>query len=191
MKRFLPRLLLLVGLALGLNAAPRPISIDAAHSSIAVDVRATGDSFTATLAQFTATLVANDASPASAGPVSSAEVSFRVSDIKTGNDKRDRKMIAWFEAEQFPEGRFSLTKLTREGSSDRYVATGTLTLHGQEQPIEFPVTAAQTGGVWNFNGEATLDTRDFKLPIIRLFGLLTVDSKVKVRFHLQAKPAAS
>jgi len=191
MKRFRPPLLLLVGLALGLNAAPRPIAIDAAHSSIAVDVRATGDAFTATLARFTATVAADDADPASVGPVSSADVSFRVADIKTGNDKRDRKMIAWFEADQFPEGRFSLTKLTREGTSDRYVATGTLSLHGQDRSIEFPVTAVQTGGVWNFDGDATIDTRDFKLPVIRLFGLLTVDSKVKVRFHLQAQPVTS
>ena len=53
------------------------------------------------------------------------------------------------------------------------------------------MTIVPSATAWSLDGEAVLDTRDFGLPIIRMFGLLTVDPQVKVRFHLQAKPSAS
>lgn len=187
MKRLLPALLLLLGLATGLHAARHALDVDPAASSFLIDVRATGDSFTATLPLFTVAAVLDDTDPSS----TSADVTFRVSDIKTGNDKRDRKMIGWFEADRFPEGRFTLRQLVREGDSDRYRASGVLSLHGKEKAVDFPVTIVPSATQWSLDGEAVIDTRDFGLPIIRMFGLLTVDPQVKVRFHLQAKPAAS
>jgi polyisoprenoid-binding protein YceI len=187
MKRFLPGLLLLLSLATALVAARPTLSVEPTGSSVSVDVRATGDAFTATLTGFTAAIELDDTNTAPA----TATVSFRVADLKTGNDKRDRKMNARFESDRFPEGRFQLRQLTREGSSDRYRAAGVLTLHGQEKAVEFPVTIVPSATAWSLDGEAMLDTRDFGLPIIRMFGLLTVDPQVKVRFHLQAKPSAS
>lgn len=187
MKRIIPALLLLLSLAAGLPAAPRTLGVDPASSSLSIDVRATGDSFTATLTSFTVAAALDVADPAAA----SAQVSFRVADIKTGNDKRDRKMNGWFEADRFPEGQFKLSQLVRDAGSDRYRASGILTLHGKEKAVEFPVTIVPSDTTWTLDGEAVIDTRDFGLPIIRMFGLLTVDPQVKVRFHLQAKPTAS
>lgn len=186
MKRLLPALLLL-SLATGLHAARHTLDVDSANSSLSVDVRATGDSFSATLKTFAVAVALDDADPTAA----TAQVSFRVADIKTGNDKRDRKMNGWFEADRFPEGQFKLSQLVRDGSSDRYRASGVLTLHGKEKAVEFPVTIVPSATAWSLDGEAVIDTRDFGLPIIRMFGLFTVDPQVKVRFHLQAKPSAS
>ncbi len=187
MKRFLPALLFSLSVASGLLAARQPLGIDPANSTLSIDVRATGDSFTATLANFTATVAVDAIDPSA----STGGVSFRVADIKTGNDKRDRKMNGWFETDRFPEGQFKLSQLIRDGSSDRYRASGILTLHGKEKAVEFPVTIVPSATTWTLEGEAVIDTRDFGLPVIRMFGLLTVDPQVKVRFHLQAKPAAS
>jgi polyisoprenoid-binding protein YceI len=187
MKRPLPRILLLLGLATSVVVARPTLSVEPARSSVSVDVRATGDSFTATLTGFTAAIALDDANTVP----STATVSFQVADLKTGNDKRDRKMNAWFESDRFPQGLFQLQQLTREGSSDRYRAAGVLTLHGQAKAVVFPLTIVPSADAWSFDGEAVIDTRDFGLPIIRMFGLLTVDPQVKVRFHLQAKTSES
>ena len=77
------------------------------------------------------------------------------------------------------------------GSARSPVTVVGVTSDGKEKAVDFPVTIVPSAAQWSLDGEAVIDTRDFGLPIIRMFGLLTVDPQVKVRFHLQAKPAAS
>jgi iron complex transport system substrate-binding protein len=65
------------------------------------------------------------------------------------------------------------------------------------RPQVVSLQPATLGDVWgDFErvaaalGDASLDTREFGLPVIRLFGLLKVDPVVRVRFHLQGTAPA-
>jgi len=51
--------------------------------------------------------------------------------------------------------------------------------------VSFPVKITADHRLTTIDGMAAVDTREFGLPIIRMFWVLTVDPVVHVRFHLQ------
>jgi len=118
--------------------------------------------------------------------VTSAELAFRFSDVKTGEDKRDKNMHDWQETEKFPDGHFKLSELAADPEGG-YVATGSFTFHGVTQPLQFPVQVMTEGEVMIIDGEVVIDTQKFGLPIIRLFFALKVNPEVTVLFHLQGR----
>jgi polyisoprenoid-binding protein YceI len=66
-----------------------------------------------------------------------------------------------------------------------FVAVGRLTFHGITRDLRFPASVIRDTGNYAIDGDATVDTREFGLPIIRMMGVLKVDPLVHVRFHLQ------
>lgn len=183
MKAFLKKAALssLVGLAaISSLAQGATLSVDKHLSRLEVAVHAPPDSFVAPLAVYDISVSLN---PAGTLP-ETAEVSFAFADLKTGKDARDKKMLEWLQSGQFPSGRFVLESLTNDARG-KLLAAGTLTLHGVARPLSFPVTVASEGTRMKIDGEATVDTRDFGLPVIRMFALLKVDPQVIVRFHLE------
>lgn len=181
--RFLLCLGLLCGFAGAVGAAElRTLAVDTEHTRIEVAVHATVDSFVGRLSAYQADLAVEPDS----GQIRRAEVRFRFADLKTGKADRDAKMLAWEESGKFPDGVFVLTTL-QPRAGGQYDAQGTLTLHGVQRPIAFPVTlSTDHNRTYTIDGEARLDTRDFQLPIIRMALVLKVDPIVVVRFHLQA-----
>ena len=103
--------------------------------------------------------------------------------MKTGRADRDHNMLGWLQTNQFPQVIFELRTVDR-GPDGALTAHGRFQLHGQLHDLSFPVTVTVGRGVTTIDGVATLDTRDFGLPIIR-FLVLTVDPVVHVHFHLQ------
>ena len=175
--------LALPGTAAG--AAPKRLVIDPAQSHIAIAVRSTVGSFVGELASYTTAITVDPEQPAAA----SAVLDFHFADVKTGLARRDQDMLAWEQAATFPEGRFVLTALDASGAA-QFRARGRLTLHGQSREITIPVTITQEPDRWVIAGEARLDTRDFGLPIIRSYLLLTVEPIVRVTFHLEGRLGA-
>jgi polyisoprenoid-binding protein YceI len=166
------------------QGAETPIVVDKDHSEIDFDVKATLHSFSGKLKDYEAVLAADQ------GKITRGHFQFHFADLKTGDEKRDRDMLAWAENAQFPEVSFDLVSLKSEGDSN-FVATGKLMLHGVEKQIQFPVgIVAKDNRLYSVDGDADLDTREFNLPIIRKFGMLKVNPVVKVHFHLQASAAA-
>lgn len=168
--------LLLCGLRL--SAAPQPLAVDLAQSRVEIVVKATVDSFTGKLEAYKAAIAVED------GHVATASFGFKCSAIRTGKEGRDEAMNEWLEISKHPDGSFTLISLA-PGADGRLAARGTLSLHGVNREIVFPVSVITDHKVYAIDGEAQLDTRDFDLPIIRKFGVLKVDPLVKVRFHLQ------
>lgn len=154
-------------------------------ATLEVDIHATGHSFTAKLEHFDATLEGD----AAAHRVDRATVRFRWAELKTGKDARDKEMMKWAGAEQNPEGRFVLEKLTPQGDGGALQATGTLELAGQSHPISFPVKIETAADSWKISGEATLDHRDWGLKKIRKLGVMSVDPIVKVHFTVPLRGA--
>lgn len=174
------RLALIVLLPLSVLAAERPLKIDRSRSFIDVDVDATKN-FTAHLDRYEAKLTIDDA-----GKVKGGVFTFKFSDLKTGDARRDADMLVWLGGGE-PEGRFELGNLAITPNGQGH-ASGRLTFHGVTDRIEFPINLEKTGGDYTITGETTLDYRHWNLKVIRKAYLFKVSPYVKVRFKLTGTP---
>ena len=177
---------LLPGIAFLLAAGPAhagQLEFDAARSRVEFAVAATVDSFTGQLRKHEVEVTLGPA-----GEVTAARFRFRCADLVTGKDARDAAMQRWLESAAHPEAEFTLDQLQQgsEGVAGR-LAKGRLRLHGVERGLWFPVTVAAEGPERVIAGEATLDTREHGLPVIRMLGLLKVDPLVRVKFELRGR----
>lgn len=155
------------------------LQCDPGQSRVEIIVKATVDSFTGRLEKFTSDITS--------GPderIATAHVHFHFADVKTGKEKRDRAMHEWQQTDKYPDGDFVLEVLAPQVEGG-WRARGKFTLHGQTRALDFPVTIVTEHALCAIDGEATIDTRDFGLPIIRMLGILKVEPEVCVRFHLQ------
>ena len=159
----------------------RSLQIDPAQSRIDIIVQAPMDSFTGHLKKCEPIITLGDD-----GAIASVRVPFHFRDIDTGKAKRDTAMHEWQQTDKFPDGEFVLASLT-PGQPGRFTAHGELTFHGVKHELTFPVAVTTDHALYAIDGEAVLDTRDFGLPIIKVFALLKVDPLVKVSFHLQGQ----
>ncbi len=178
--KLLPLALLFLGTSL--SADPCVWKVDPVKSKITVAVTSTADDFTATLGAYTAEMAGDTAaSPA----VASVKVGWNMSDLDTADAKRDKHMKEWFDPAAHPSNSWSLTKFeTRDGKT---FAQGRLSLHGVTKDLEVPcVLTRPTASTLTVEGSARFDHRDFGLPKIRSFLVLTVDPVVRVNFHLEA-----
>ncbi len=161
-------------------AAERTLKIDRSRSFVDVDVDATKN-FTARLEAYELKATVDDNHKVRTGVLT-----FKFADLKTGNTSRDADMIKWLGGGD-PEGRFELGNLaiTPAGLGQ---ASGRLTFHGITERIEFPVTITRADGGYTITGETTIDTRDWKLKVIRKAFLFTVEPEVKIRFKFTGVP---
>ena len=168
--------LLLVGAVADADA----LKVDKSRSRIQVDGESTGHGFTGTLEDYS--------SKVSGDPVTlkpeAFELSWKFSDLKTDDEKRDDEMIKWLGGGS-PKGSFKFIKIWEQDGKD--YAQGTITIHGVSKLIAFPYTAKKDGSWVTIDGVATLDYKDFGLPIIRAVAVMTVDPKLTIRFHVVGK----
>jgi polyisoprenoid-binding protein YceI len=177
---FILMLMLLPGRAV--LAAAVPLVLDRERSVIEVEARDTFGSFTGRLQQFDARVSIDPAGPV----VDSAWVDFKFADLRTGRARRDRDMLEWENSADHPSVRFRLEGL--ETTPDGPVrARGRLAMHGVEHSVLFPVSFLVQGSICAIDGEVELDHRDYGLPVIRKYFILSVDPHLRVRFHLQGR----
>jgi polyisoprenoid-binding protein YceI len=165
-----------------------PLVLDAERSTIEVEIRGTFGSFTGRLQQFEAAVSIDPAGPG----VERAQVDFKFADLSTGRGRRDRDMLEWENHAQHPAVHFQLERLVTvvDGPQRaRTQARGRLSMHGVEHSVLFPITFLAEGPVYSIDGEVDLDYRDYGLPVIRKYYMLTVDPHLRVRFHLQGRLA--
>lgn len=178
-------LVMLAGGATAWGLEIRSLQLDREHSSIEVDVRATLDSFEGRVVKYEAEIGIDPAGPS----VERARFRFAFADLRTGRRRRDRDMLEWCENARHPVAEFRLERLERTPAAP-VLARGRLEIHGIEHTIVFPVSFLVDGPLFAIDGYVRLDYRDFGLPVIRKFLLLTVDPHLRVRFHLQGRLAA-
>ena len=163
------------------NARAETLGIDPDRSRIQVDAKATGHAFTGDLTKYKLS-VEGDAD--SAKPTK-LDLSWDFNDLKTGDEKRDVEMIKWLGGGK-PKGTFSFEKSwdeTPEGGS----AQGALTINGVSKTYGFHYTVKKEGEWITIEGSVPVDYQNFKLPLIRSMAIMTVDPKLKIRFHLVGK----
>lgn len=158
-------------------ASAGTLKVDKAKSRIQVDVKATGHAFTGTLGDYSAKVTGDDATLEPTG----VDLTWKFSDLKTGEEKRDKEMVKWLGGGA-PEGSFTFTKTWSD--KGKTYAMGELKIHGVAKAIAFPYTAMKEGTWVTIDGTASMDYQDFGLPIIRTMAVMTVNPKLAVRFHL-------
>lgn len=183
LRRLLPVLVLLFA-ARPADAAR--LELDPARSRVEFAVRATVDSFTGHLRKHEAEVVLGPG-----GEVTGSRFRFQCADLVTGKDARDEAMQRWLESAAHPTAEFILDQLEAGGGEGGgWLAKGRLRLHGVERSLWFPVKVTAEGPERVIAGEATLDTREHGLPVIRMLGLLKVDPLVRVKFELRGRVAS-
>jgi polyisoprenoid-binding protein YceI len=173
----------------GLLLAARPavaeeqtLVLDPERSTIEVQVHATFDSFAGKLTKFQADIAVDPRDQRT----TRAKINFSFADLKTGRERRNRDMLAWSENERFPTVEFQMASM-EPGVNGPFLVHGDLTLHGITHATTFPVSYLVDGSLHAFDGEVVIDYRDYGLPIIRKFYILTVDPTLRIRFHLQGR----
>lgn len=159
------------------------VIVDSAQSQVDISVKATVDSFVAHLLDFETSLT----TAPQTGQITAAVFRFNFASIKTGNADRDRDMNEWQQTARFPDVVFTLAALEAE-SDGRTLARGQLRFHGIEKNVSFPVAIELRKPIITVDGDVTIDTRDYGLPVIKKYLFLKVDPVVAVHFHLQGKP---
>lgn len=163
-----------------LPATAGTLKVDKDRSRIQVDAKATGHSFTGTLADYEAT-VSGSESTLEPGAVT---LTWKFTDLKTGEEKRDKEMIKWLGGGG-PTGSFVFTKTWKDDG--KTYAQGTLKFHGVSKTIAFPYTAKKEGDWVTIDGTASFSYTDFGLPIISTMAVMKVNPGLSVRFHLVGK----
>lgn len=171
------------GFGLGLTTMTQIVTaetfvIDKEKSSVQVDVKATGDNFTATLNKYDSSITGDLATK------KPAKVTFHwdFGDLATGKEKRDAKMLEWLVNGN--QGDFTLSSFTKR-TDGRMWAKGDMTINKKTTVVEFPCKVLVKDKMMILRGNAVLDTRKFDLPIIKMLKLFTVDPIVTVKFALK------
>ncbi len=100
-------------------------------------------------------------------PVNFAATSFDVtvdaSTVDTDNSSRDShlKRDDYFDADTYKTIQFKSTKVTRSSVAGRFYVFGNITIKGITKPVEFGFGAAPKNGGYLFDGEFTINRRDF------------------------------
>jgi polyisoprenoid-binding protein YceI len=156
------------------------LKVDKSRSRIQVDGKSTGHGFTGTLEDYTAKVSGDMATL----KPEEFELDWKFSDLKTEDEDRDENMIEWLGGGG-PKGSFKFIKIWDQDG--KTYAQGTITIHGVSKLIAFPYTVKKEGKWVTIDGVATLDYKDFGLPLIRAVAVMTVDPKLTVRFHVVGK----
>ncbi len=111
-----------------------------------------------------------------------ADFSFDLTDLKTGINARDRKMLRWLQNEKFPRAEFKL--MNSEIKKEKYHVKGLFQLHGIRKEIIIISSITTKGKQIKIDGETEFLYTDYDLSIIRML-LLKVKPKLKIKFHFE------
>jgi len=153
--------------------------VDKKRSSVTVDVKATGDDFTAHLEDYMVHIMIDDGTH----QPTNAVFKWDFKNLKTGKDKRDEKMLEWMGVPKYSQASFTFEKW--EVKKGETYATGIMEMHGIKKSLTFPVTLKQEAKEMTIMGQAKMDYQDFNLKIIRMMLLFKVNPQLVISFELK------
>ncbi len=91
------------------------------------------------------------------------DITVDAATIDTDNSSRDGhlKKAEYFDVATFKTLHFKSTKITRSSVAGRFFIYGNLTIKGVTKPVEFGFGAIPKNGGYVFDGEFTINRRDF------------------------------
>jgi|SRR5882757_257725 len=114
----------------------------------------------------------------------SFDVSIDAATVNTDNGSRDGhlKKEDYFDVQNHPRIRFVSTSVTPSGKNGSYTIAGKLTIKATTKDISFPFTATPKGDDYLFNGEFTINRKDFGVG-----GSSTISNSLTVSMAVLAK----
>ena len=112
---------------------------------------------------------------------SSFNVSVDVNTVNTGITSRDShlKKEEYFDVAKYPTLNFVSSTVSK--TSEGYSVTGNLTIKGTTKQVVIPFTVTTAGNGYLFEGNFTLDRRDYKVG----GGSMVLGNEVKVTLKIQ------
>jgi len=92
----------------------------------------------------------------------------------------------WFDSARFPQAEFHAAEIGRSGAN-RFLARGTLSLKGRQQPVEVPFTWTGTADAATIAGEIGIDRRSFGIGTGEWTSTNVIGAEVKVRFNVRLR----
>jgi polyisoprenoid-binding protein YceI len=131
-----------------------------------------------------------DGDGAVVGPHPTAELSFPVNRLSSGNWLEDRELHKRIDARRYPTISGVLTGVVRGEDEGRFLVQGDLTFRGVTRSAENYMTLATVNErTIRLAGESTFDVRDFGMEPPRIL-MLRVEPEVKVRIEIFAEEEA-
>jgi len=108
------------------------------------------------------------------------KASVGVASINTGINKRDRdlQMRKYFYVDKYPRIKMTSKKI-KHITKDQYKGTFELSIKGVTKDVEIPFTYSEKDNVGTFNGEFTLNRRDFGVGSNSI--ILSDDARVSIQ----------
>jgi len=116
---------------------------------------------------------------------SHVKVTIQTGSARTGQEQPDSTLPTddWFATSMFPTATFEAHSFKKTGT-DRYVASGTLTIRGKSKPLSLPFTLKIDGDTAKMTGSATIDRTAFGVGFA---GTDEIPAEVKLSVSLTAK----
>lgn len=126
-----------------------------------------------------------------AGHPAAAHLELLVSRLTSGNSAYDSELRRQINARRFPTSYLDLHDVAPlDPPSSSFEVRGEITLRGVAVPATGVVVAElPEPELLVVSGEETVDISDFGIPPPTLF-MIKIDPEVKVRLHLEARPAS-
>ena len=163
------------------TGATSKLIVDEYRSTIEFSVRATAHTINGHVISFSSSI---HFAPNGDFP-QSAKIHFEVTDLTTEHEERDQEMLKWLESDKYPDVNFEMIDVA--GTGNTRIVEGSLTLHGVTRGVSIPITVTTQGNVTTINGEAEIETRNFRLPKIRRALVMSVSPSVLIEFSLVGK----
>jgi polyisoprenoid-binding protein YceI len=182
---------------------PRPFDVDAARSSLEIDVykggflAAFGHDHLIAAKEFSGSILLDPERP------EGSSVTFRVntraltvvdpdvSDLDRVKVQSTMQSDRVLDIARFPEIVFVSTGVTRthkNGDSWTVTVTGKLSLHGVEKEATLPLILKLTGGEIEGQGEVTLNQTDYGITPVKVAGgMVKVKDTVRIRFVIRTR----
>lgn len=187
----------LVAILLPISAAAATWSVDPAHTEINFSVKHFFTPVTGSFGKWDVDLQYDAENPEK----STVTATIDVASINTKNDRRDGHLRSddFFGAETHPTMTFESKKVEKVGEN-KLVAHGTLTIKGNEKPIDLTITHLGTkqippemqemlGGskeVASFEATARIDRNDFEVGVGNWAATVVVGDQVDITILIEA-----
>jgi polyisoprenoid-binding protein YceI len=124
------------------------------------------------------------------GPHPTAQLSFPVNRLSSGNRFEDRELQKRIDARRYPTISGVLTGVVSVADDGRFLVRGDLTFRGVSRSIEDHMTLTVVDDrTIRLEGESTFDVRDFGMEPPRIL-ILRVEPEVQVRVEIYAESDA-
>ena len=158
-------------------------TIAADKSQVTFNYKQMGVAMDGRFKKFSAQLNFDPAKPATA----QAQIEIDLATIDTGSSEADDEVVGkgWFNVKAFPKASFVAKRIKATGAN-QYEVSGTLTIKGKAQDIQFPLKYTAQGATGVFTGGFVMRRGDFSIGegIWSKFDVVAND--VQVNFQLTA-----